>query len=99
MPLMYGEGDNACVRLEDEVSRRHQQRIQLERPLSLADDGPPNNSQGPFYIAVVGTTVSGKSTLISVITGEDVEIGHGPHSCTCIYQFPVLTLVSTGVYD
>ena len=46
MPLMYGEGENAWIRLEDEVSRRHQQRIQLERPLRLADDGTRNNSPG-----------------------------------------------------
>jgi ATPase subunit of ABC transporter with duplicated ATPase domains len=84
MPLLYGEGENAWTRLENEVSRRYGRRIDLERPPGLAD-GTQHSSSEPSYIAVMGITGSGKSTLISKITGEGLEIGRELVSCAYIH--------------
>jgi len=42
----------------------------------LAEDPPGRPSRGDVFIAVMGVTGAGKSTFISRLTDEPVEIGH-----------------------
>lgn len=42
-----------------------------------------NPSPDDIFIAVMGLTGTGKSTLISEYTGEEAGVGHMLESCTC----------------
>ncbi|KAJ5746809.1 hypothetical protein N7520_011991 [Penicillium odoratum] len=48
----------------------------------LAFAGGKDTPSDAIFIAVMGVTGAGKSTLISQCTGQDVHIGHGLLSCT-----------------
>ena len=48
------------------------------------NSGTKTNSTAPsnnIFIAVFGSTGTGKSSFISKLTGKDVKIGHGLQSC------------------
>lgn len=40
-----------------------------------------SSSKEDIIIAVMGVTGAGKSTFVSLLSGEDIEIGHGLQSC------------------
>jgi hypothetical protein len=42
---------------------------------------PPKITKNSILIAVMGMTGAGKTTLISEVTGLDMNIGHGLKSC------------------
>lgn len=76
MPLVYGEGGHAWVRLEDEVSKKHKTAVNLPRPNAL--DNRNSGQDFPFWFQPIQATQSllhSKTTddmTISRSTGADV---------------------------
>ena len=76
------------------------------KPVAAPKASSPQKKVQPLLIAVFGLTGAGKSSLISKLSGEIVEIGHGLHSKTnkiqevhCrINNLPVI-LVDTPGFD
>jgi ABC-type thiamine transport system ATPase subunit len=57
----------------------------------------PSATTEDAYIAVMGVTGSGKSSLIKLITGWDIPVGHDLRSCTPFLR-PSFSPLSKGGY-
>ena len=70
------------------------------RPAGTSSSGTSRRTgatlEKKIVIAVFGMTGTGKSTFISKLTGQNVEIGHGLQSCTTHFESRAAQMSLTG---